>query len=68
VTLASESPAAEREIVDLALPRDSTIVAVVRKDRVVVPRGDTRLQPGDEVLVLVTGESIDEVRRILTGA
>jgi hypothetical protein len=31
-----------------------------------VPRGDTRLLPGDEVLVLVTDESIDEVREILT--
>jgi trk system potassium uptake protein len=68
VTLASESPAADREIVELALPRDSTIVAVVRKDRVVVPRGDTRLQPGDEVLVMVTGESMEDVRKILTGA
>jgi Trk K+ transport system NAD-binding subunit len=43
-------------------------VAVVRKDRVVVPRGDTRLQAGDEVLVLVTDDSIEDVRKILTGA
>jgi trk system potassium uptake protein len=68
VTLASESTAADNEIVELGLPRDSTVVAVVRKDRVIVPRGDTRLQAGDEVLVMVTGESIEEVRRILTGA
>ncbi|HEY3143734.1 MAG TPA: TrkA family potassium uptake protein [Acidimicrobiales bacterium] len=68
VTLATDSPAADREIVELGLPRDSTIVAVVRKDRVVVPRGDTRLQAGDEVLVLVTDDSIEDVRKILTGA
>jgi trk system potassium uptake protein TrkA len=66
VTLASSSPAADREIVDLDFPRDSTVVAVLRGDRVVVPRGDTRLAPGDEVLVLVTDDSIDEVRGILT--
>ena len=30
-------------IVDLDFPRDSTVVAVLRKDRVIVPRGDTRL-------------------------
>jgi Trk K+ transport system NAD-binding subunit len=41
---------------------------VLRNDRVVVPRGDTRLLPGDEVLVLVTADSIDEVQTILTGA
>jgi trk system potassium uptake protein TrkA len=68
VTLASESPAADHEIAELDLPRDSTVVAVVRADHVVVPRGDTRLLAGDEVLVMVTGESIDEVRTILTGA
>jgi trk system potassium uptake protein TrkA len=67
VTLASDSPAADREIVSLGFPRDSTAVAVLRNDRVIVPRGDTRLQVGDEVLVLVTSESIDEVREILTG-
>jgi trk system potassium uptake protein TrkA len=66
VTLASSTPAADKEIRELEFPRDSTVVAVLRSDRVVVPRGDTRLLPGDEVLVLVTDESIDEVREILT--
>jgi len=68
VTLADDSPAGDREVVALGLPRDSTIVAVVRNDHVVVPRGDTRLLAGDEVLLLVTAESIDDVRKILTGA
>ena len=34
-------------------PRDAAVVAVVRGDRLIVPRGDTALQSGDEVLVLV---------------
>ena len=41
VTLADGSPAADKEIVELGLPRDATVVAVVRQERVVVPRGDT---------------------------
>jgi trk system potassium uptake protein TrkA len=68
VTLADNSPAANHDIRGLALPRDSTIVAVVRDQHVVVPRGDTVLRIGDEVLVLVTSESEDDVRRLLTGA
>ncbi|HEY8545643.1 MAG TPA: TrkA family potassium uptake protein [Acidimicrobiales bacterium] len=67
VTLADDSPAADQEIVDLKLPRDSTVVAVVRHDRVIVPRGDTRLLAGDEVLLMVTNESLEEVRKVLTG-
>jgi trk system potassium uptake protein TrkA len=67
VTLASDTPADGKEIVELGLPRDSTVVAVLRQDRVVVPRGDTVLYAGDEVLVLVTDESEEEVRGILVG-
>jgi trk system potassium uptake protein TrkA len=68
VTLAADSPAADKEIVELGLPRDATVVAVVRQERVVVPRGDTLIRAGDEVIVLVTNESEDEVRAILTGS
>jgi trk system potassium uptake protein TrkA len=67
VTLADGSPAADREISELGLPRDSTVVAVVRGDHVVVPRGDTTIRVGDEVMVLVTTDSEEDVRRILTG-
>ena len=67
VTLAAGSPAEGREVQDLGLPRDSTVVAILRQDRVVVPRGDTVLYSGDEVLVLVTTDSEDEVRQILVG-
>ncbi len=67
VTLAPNSPAEGKEIKALGLPRDSTVVAVLRRDHLVVPRGDTVLGAGDEVLVLVTVDSEDEVRRLLVG-
>ena len=55
ITLAEDSPANDTAIADLAFPRDAVVVAVVRADRLIVPRGDTTLQSGDEVLVLVDG-------------
>jgi len=67
VTLAPNSPAEGIEIRNLALPRDSTVVAVLRQDHLVVPRGDTVLGAGDEVLVLATVDAEDEVRRLLVG-
>ena len=54
-------------LVDLEFPRDATVVAVVRDDRLVVPRGDTVLSAGDEVLVLVTGDAEDAVQQLLVG-
>jgi trk system potassium uptake protein TrkA len=67
VTLAEESPAGGRQIADLGMPRDASVVAVVRDRRVVVPRGDTVLLTGDEVIALVTVDSEEAVRRILVG-
>ena len=51
-------------VAELGLPRDSSIVAVVRDQGVIVPRGDTALSAGDEVLLLVTEESEAEIRRL----
>jgi trk system potassium uptake protein TrkA len=65
VTLAEDSPSTGRAIADLEFPRDATVVAVVRNDRLVVPRGDTVLYPDDEVLILVTAEAEGDVQQLL---
>jgi trk system potassium uptake protein TrkA len=65
VTLAGNSPADGKAIVDLGIPRDATVVAVIRKDHVIVPRGDTILYAGDEVVALVTPDSEAEVTGLL---
>lgn len=67
VTLAEQSPAAGVSIADLGVPRDASIVAIVRNRRVVVPRGDTVIEAGDEVIALVNEESEESVRTILIG-
>src|SRR3984893_4341612 len=67
VTLADDAPVVDHAIKDLDIPRDATIVAVVRSEHVVMPRGDTIFEAGDEVLAMVTHDSEDDVRRILTG-
>jgi trk system potassium uptake protein len=68
VTLAEGSPAAGSLVSELHLPRDSTLVAIIRDEHVVVPRGNTPLEGADEVLALVTPDSEAEVRRILVGS
>ena len=65
VTLADDSPAVGRTLSDLGIPRDATVVAVIRVDHVEVPRGDTVLQANDEVVCLVTADVEDEVRGLL---
>ena len=67
VTLAPDAPVIDQAIKDLDIPRDATVVAVLRGDHVVMPRGDTIFEAGDEVLAMVTADSEDDVRKILTG-
>jgi trk system potassium uptake protein TrkA len=67
VTLAEDSPVIDRSLKEVDVPRDATVVAVVRGEHVVMPRGDTVFEAGDEVLAMVTPDSEEEVRRILTG-
>jgi trk system potassium uptake protein TrkA len=67
VTLADDSPAIDKSIAELDVPRNATIVAIVRQEHVVMPRGDSIFEAGDEVLAMVTPESEDEVRRLLAG-
>lgn len=65
VTLAEDSPALDASISSLGLPRGASIVAVVRSSSVIVPRGDTVLRAGDEVLALVTPDAEEELKALL---
>ena len=67
VTLAEHSPAVGKLVSELGMPRDSTLVAIVRDEHVIVPRGDTPLQAGDEVLVLLTPDSESGVHAVFVG-
>lgn len=67
VTLAENSPACGCEISSLNLPRESTVVAVIRDGHVVVPRADTTLHASDQVVVLTAGDVDSEVRAVLVG-
>ncbi len=68
VTLAENSPAVATPISEMGVPRDATIVAIVRDRHVIVPRGETVMQAGDEVLVLVTPETEEAVKTLLVGS
>lgn len=68
VNLVASSSLVGKSIVDLELPRAFTFVAVMRDGAVLIPRGDTTFFAGDAVLALVTPETEEAGRRLLTGA
>jgi trk system potassium uptake protein TrkA len=68
ITLADDSPALGRALSELGVPRDATVVAIIRERHVIVPRGETTMQAADEVLILVTPDCEDALRALLVGA
>ena len=50
---------------DLGLPRDALVSLIVRGEEAVLPRGSTRLEPGDRLLVLVRREVADMLPELL---
>ena len=69
LTVPADCPAAGKRILEVGLPRGSIVVAVDRKGHdLVIPSGETVLQPGDEVVVMCKRDSRPAVRRAIAGA
>jgi trk system potassium uptake protein TrkA len=52
ITLPTDAEAVGRKLSELAIPKCSHVMAIISGGEVVVPRGDTTLNAGDEVLIL----------------
>ena len=50
---------------ELEMPKECTITAIIRKNKLLVPHGDTRLEVADEVLALVHQSSLHEFAALL---
>lgn len=66
--LPPDSRAVGLAIQELPLPRSSVICAILRGGEVVIPRGNVRLEAGDEVLALVDEQSAPELARLFGAA
>lgn len=58
--------AANVAIKDLLLPKECTIVAIIRQHQLIIPRGSTVLEPLDEVLALVHHQRLAEFASLLS--
>lgn len=66
-TLAPASPAAGCTLAEIKPPRGIIVGAVVRGDRVFVPRGSDRLEVGDTVILFVKEEHVPTVHLLFPG-
>ena len=64
IVLPTAAHAVGKRLADLALPEGSQVMAIVSSGSVVVPRGDTVLSAGDELLILTKTEHEAELRKV----
>ena len=62
--LIADAPAVGRALRELDMPAHATVTAVIRGGEVLLPRGDTVLAAGDEVLALVAQEDQEALARL----
>lgn len=65
--LPETSPCLGKAIRELDLPAEAVIVSIIRTDALVIPRGDTRLAAGDEILAVATAGAERRLKAILVG-
>ena len=67
VPISQTAPAVDKKIWELSLPKDVIIGCVLRGDKSMVPRGDTRILAGDILVLISTDEHETAAVRELTG-
>jgi trk system potassium uptake protein TrkA len=65
IEMAVGSPSVGVNLMDLGLPRDAVLGGIARGAEVIVPKGDTRLEVGDHVVIFAKSEAIDAVEKLL---
>jgi len=65
--LPDDSPVISKRVQDIQLPPDSVLVSIVRGEEVIVPRGDTVLKPGDDIIAITLIGNEPQLLNLLVG-
>jgi hypothetical protein len=65
--LSPDSPLAGKPLREAGLPRNTLVVSVARDGSTLFPRADTRLAPGDVIMVMAEPRSEQALRTFLEG-
>jgi trk system potassium uptake protein len=67
VDLDADSPVVNKMVKNIKLPPDSVLVAIVRGETMIVPRGDTIFYKSDDVIAMTLIENKQELLELLVG-
>lgn len=61
------APLVKRPLSEVDLPRGVLVAALRRGEKILVPRGGDRVEPGDRVLIVASSETAPRVAQLLSG-
>jgi trk system potassium uptake protein TrkA len=65
--LPDDSPVINKQVQDIQLPPDSVLVSIVRGEEVIVPKGNTILKSGDDIIALTVIGNEPQLLNLLVG-
>jgi trk system potassium uptake protein TrkA len=65
VTLPAHSQLDGMSLKQIQMPKSSLIISVVRKEKLIIPQGDTVIHSGDEIVAVCDGDSQKELEKLL---
>jgi len=65
--LPDDSPVINKLVQDIQLPADSVLVSIVRGEEVIVPKGNTMLKSGDDIIALTVVGNEPQLLSLLVG-
>jgi trk system potassium uptake protein len=68
VTVTPLSPTVGRLLSDIALPPDCLIITLLRDDKVLIPQGNTMIEPHDSLVAVVDASRERELRDVISPA
>ncbi|MBO9307564.1 TrkA family potassium uptake protein [Thermomicrobium sp.] len=63
--VAAESPVVNQPIWQLPLPPEAIITAIIRRGELIIPTGQTVIEPGDELIIVTKQQREAELRELL---
>ncbi len=67
VDLPEDSPVINKEVKDITMPLDAVLVSIVRGEEVILPKGNTVLKPGDDVIAITLIGNEPQLLNLLAG-
>ena len=67
IHIPDDSPVSGKKLWEIDLPKEVVVGCILRRDQTLVPRGDTRVHAGDNLVVIAGNGQEREAAKVLTG-